>query len=163
MAGIEIRDLDAMRVAALRRRGPVAGVGQTFGELYGRLLAAGTPLASSPPLGIFHDPVDRFDPQDADYEVCVPLAGEGGEGGTAGLAGGVVVKDLPAVRAVCARHRGSYATIGPLYRRMMDWIAEHGLRVAGPVREVYLVAPAPGGAAQPQDCLTEVQIPVESA
>ena len=62
-----------------------------------------------------------------------------------------------------AVHKGPYTTIGPLYTAMFAWLAKNGYRVAGPVREVYLVGPGPGGASEPDDYVTEVQVPVQKA
>jgi AraC family transcriptional regulator len=154
MAEVQLKDVDSMRVAALHKQGPVAGVGQAFQELFQRLTAAGAPLAQVPPVGVFYGEAEQFDPNNAAYDVCAALAGD------VPLLGDIEVKDLPAVRVASAVHRGPYDTIGPLYTEMFAWLQAKGLRVAGPVREVYVVAPGPGGTSNPEDFVTEVQVPI---
>jgi DNA-binding transcriptional MerR regulator len=61
---------------------------------------------------------------------------------------------LPPVRVASLLHEGDDATIGGAYAALRAWIGAHGLRIAGPNRELYL-GEDPG--------LTEIQFPVLSA
>lgn len=144
----QIKELPAVRVVSVRDRVPYAKVGELFGELMGfinmhRLTVTG------PGIFIHHDPECR--PEDADLEVCLPVAGEAAGGGR------VSVKELPAGRAVCLLHVGPYDQVGPTYAGILKYIAEKQLTIAGPSREVYLVGPM---GVPPEKYVTEVQFPV---
>ena len=154
MADVELKDVETIKVAVLRKQGSVRETGKTFGQLFGRLMRSQAPLAQRPPIAVFYGDAETFDPENATYDVCVPLAGE------MEASGNVEVKELPAVRVACAVHKGPYDRIGPLYDAMFRWMEGRGLRVAGPVREVYVKAPGPGGTTDPEEFVTEVQVPV---
>ena len=53
------------------------------------------------------------------------------------LTGRVVASSLPAGRVAMTVHRGAYAGIGAAHEAVINWCAEHGLRLAGPRWEVY--------------------------
>ncbi|RJQ29291.1 MAG: hypothetical protein C4589_05115 [Peptococcaceae bacterium] len=104
---------------------------------------------TGPGIFIHHDP--EYRPEDADLEVCLPVAGEPPGGGR------VSIKELPACRAVCLLHVGPYDQVGPTYASILQYITGKQLTIAGPSREVYLVGPM---GAPPEKYVTEVQFPV---
>jgi len=65
--------------------------------------------------------------------------------------------DLPGGKMVHTVHRGPYETCEPTYARLFSWIAEKGLSISGPIREVY---PNDPRAVQPEEILTEIYVPV---
>lgn len=48
--------------------------------------------------------------------------------------------------------------LGESYAALFGWVNQQGLKLAGPVREVYLVGPESGKA--PQEYVTEHQAPI---
>lgn len=157
MADIEVREIEAVTVAALHREGSARKIGAAFGELYGALMQAQAPLAQGPAIGVYYGEAEAFDPEDASFDVCAPLQGDFEP------PSGIEVRDLPAARMAVAVHKGPYDHMGPLYEEMFQWIGARGLTVAGPVRERYLNGPKPGSDLTPSDYLTEVQVPVTEA
>ncbi len=118
--------------------------------------------AARPPAVIYH----TCDPSAMQVEVAVPVS--------RALPGNGRVRpsQLPDVQLMaCLVHVGSDATLAPAYTALLEWVAAHGYRVAGPTRELYLryapeaplhlppsfVAPLPDAA------VTEYQVPVVSA
>lgn len=144
----QVKELPAVRVVSVRDRGPYAKIGELFGELMGFINAHNLTVAG-PGIFIHHDP--EYRPEDADLEVCLPVAGEATGGGR------VNFKELPAIRAVSLLHVGPYDQVGPTYADILKYIAEKQLTIAGPSREVYLVDPM---GAPPEKYVTEVQFPV---
>jgi DNA-binding transcriptional MerR regulator len=71
--------------------------------------------------------------EDVGFEVCVPVAAPVPDGD------GVRCRELPAARFVCTMHAGAYDTIWSAYAELTAWVADHGYRVTGPLREVGLV------------------------
>jgi DNA-binding transcriptional MerR regulator/effector-binding domain-containing protein len=67
---------------------------------------------------------------------------------------------LPEVNTmVFTTHRGSYNGLIDGYTALWQWISEHGFKITGPDREIYLRLPVEGRVNDP-DALTEMQIPV---
>lgn len=68
-------------------------------------------------------------------------------------------EQLPALDAVCVYHKGPYDDLGAAYAYALTWVAENGYRVAGLARECYI--DGIWNKPDPQDWLTEIQIPVQ--
>lgn len=68
-------------------------------------------------------------------------------------------KKLEAVKAVCIYHKGSYETLGLAYGFIMKYIEDNGLKIKAFPRERYI--DGIWNKENPQDWLTEIQIPVE--
>jgi effector-binding domain-containing protein len=138
-------------IVSIRERHPMADIpvflGRAFGVLFERLgKLAITP--AGPPLVIYH----AFGPETIDAEVCVPVDEL--------IAGSDVLMSrvLPAATVVRMLHVGPYEQLGTAYEALTDWIAIHGTKASGPVRERYLNDPADG--ATPSEYRTEVEMPV---
>jgi effector-binding domain-containing protein len=120
---------------AIRERVPVSELpeffGRAFGQLAGYIQGAGGEFAG-PPFARYLD----FEPRAIDVEAVFPLV--------SALPGNQVVQaiDLPAGPALQVRHFGPYDSVGPAYDAIDAWMREHGLKSAGPPREVYLTEPA---------------------
>lgn len=71
--------------------------------------------------------------------------------------GDILRYTLPGGKMVRTVHKGPYETCEPTYLRVFAWIAEHGLSITGPIREVY---PNDPGEVPPEEILTEIYIPV---
>jgi effector-binding domain-containing protein len=52
-------------------------------------------------------------------------------------AGNVIWSALPAGVTAATTHRGPYAELDSAHRRVRDWCAAHGHRLAGPRWEIY--------------------------
>ncbi|MCE5235414.1 MAG: GyrI-like domain-containing protein [Clostridiaceae bacterium] len=90
----------------------------------------------------------------ADIEACVPTRGPvKGEGITA--------KQMPAIQAVCTTHTGSYDTINPAYKALLDYAKEHNLGYGLPSREVYHKGPGMLFWGNPNKYVTEIMIPIQ--
>lgn len=115
--------------------------------------------ASRPATVVYHS----CDPGVMQIEVAVPLS--------SALPGNGRVRssELPNIQLMaCLVHTGDDASLVPAHAALMEWIAAHGYRIAGPTRELYLrYAPqAPPHlpptfvAPQPDAAITEYQIPI---
>jgi len=86
---------------------------------------------------------------------------EGLEGRTAKPYGpddeGLAIKRIPMVRVATTMHQGPYEQVAGTYARLIGWMAEQSLEMAGPPMEAYLNDPYE---VPPEEILTEVMIPV---
>jgi DNA-binding transcriptional MerR regulator len=150
---VAIKQVPAQIVASVRDTIPVSNLAPLFNEVFGYLAQVRVnPLG--PPMGIYHD--QEFNPEAADMEVAVPVGAAVPEGGR------VRSYELPAVEEMaCVVHQGAYDSIGGTYGQLMAWVEQHGYRIAGPVREVYLRGPESGDDAATY--VTEIQLPLARA
>ncbi|WP_147794929.1 GyrI-like domain-containing protein [Cellulomonas sp. Y8] len=147
--------LPARRVASLRAVIPAYG---DEGLLWQRLGAAlessgAVPAPDASAVAVFHD--EGFVDHDPDVEVQLDVTGE--------FTGrdGVRYVEEPPVDAVVAELRGPYDGVSGVMADLGEWIATHGLRVAGPMRNVYVVGPVTES--DPAAWVTRVCLPVAEA
>ncbi len=118
---IEVVELAPRRALTVRRRMPQSGLGAFFSELFPRLRTAivsqgATP--SGPPFARYYN----SDPAAFDTEAGLPFTG------SVTAATGTRVTTLPGGRAAKTVHIGSYETLSKEYRRIEEYLQEHGLR-----------------------------------
>jgi len=145
--------LDPVHVIFLRET--LNGVNMIPGMIedgYAAVMAAGvTPTA--PGFSVFHDP--EFKPNEFDYEIAFPVPeGTSIEVTPNGRKFGERV--VPGGKAAVLVHRGPYEQMDEAYGRIGQWIADHGLQVAGPPQEAYLTPPD-----DPQGPITELRFSVQ--
>ncbi len=68
-------------------------------------------------------------------------------------------KDLATTEAVCIYHKGPFDGIGKAYAFIYEWIEENGYEPVQPARERYI--DGVWNKEDPQDYLTEIQVPVK--
>lgn len=66
-------------------------------------------------------------------------------------------RTLPAVKVVSAIYKGPYDGVEIGYSRLFEYMAEHGLEIAGESRSLYINDP---DEVSEEELLTEVQIPI---
>lgn len=143
-------------IAYLGVHGSVRETREPFARLFAALAAAGVSPAG-PPMVRFD--LDLSDPDDADYEVAVPIA-LGPNGTLPDNPDDVRCGTAPAHYALVTTHRGPYEEIGAGYVALTEELDSLGHAVAGPASEVYLVGSDSGAA--PADLVTEVRLPVDA-
>lgn len=70
---------------------------------------------------------------------------------------GMNLYTLPGGRMARTIHRGPYEACEPVYLKLFAWIEEQGLKITGPIRELYLNDPRE---VRPEDIMTEILVPV---
>jgi len=154
MIHVSLHDIGPQQIVAIRERVPQAGLpaflGRAFGELYSQLGMLGVPPGGHP-FVIYH----AFGPDGIDAEACAPVSRD------VAASGQVHARILPALKVARTLHLGPYEELAATYAALGEWIREHHLEVAGPVRERYLTGVSEGVA--PTQYRTEIEMPVETA
>jgi DNA-binding transcriptional MerR regulator len=122
--------------------------GAAFARLHRHVAeCAGVPTA--PAMALYHG--RSFDPAHVDVELALPVRD------WLPVAGALVPRLLPPVRAVTTLHQGPYDRIGTAYQVIGRWAEEHDLKLGDEPRECYLVGPDRAG---PTGWRTEVAWPL---
>jgi effector-binding domain-containing protein len=147
----ELVDQRARPTLVVRTRTAVEQLPQVLGPAWGKIMAVAGRVGAEPadpPFVAYHS----VDMRDLDIEIgftfAQPIEGEGD----------VEAGEIWAGRAVQCIHQGPYDQLHSTYRTIEDWMAERGLRHAGPAYEYYLDDPQ--GTA-PADLQTRIVMPVQ--
>ena len=151
---VEVVAIPEQAIAYLSVHGSVRQVRQPFARLFAAVAEAGL-LTAGPPMARFD--LNLADPDDADYEVAVPIA-LGPHGTMPDHSGDVRADTMPAHYALVTTHKGPYEEIGAGYIALTEELNSLGYAVTGPASEVYLVGIDDGAA--PADFVTEVRLPI---
>ncbi len=154
-----LRDAPAIEVYSVRRRVPHVGMPmQALFEEAETIVAAAHARSAASPFTIFHDL--EYREQDVDVEVCIPVK-QGADLGT---------RLLPSCEATASiTYQGPYEQTPVAYSLLLEWMSRSGMRLAGPMREVYhrygadqigYCLPAAVLANNSADFVTELQAPV---
>lgn len=155
MEEIALVDVEPQHVVGIRKRGKYEEIPDMIRTVYEYVLSQG---AASPgcPIFVMHETSEeeavKADLEGAaDIEITVPVTER------LAPAGGIACYELPGGRMARVVHRGPYKECGPTYERLFAWLAENGLEITGPIREVYLNDPREVPEAE---ILTEIFVPV---
>lgn len=144
---IEVKEIAPMTVAAIRFKGKYSDVGTHIGKIY----KAVKNNAAGAPFNCYYDAEYK---EDADIELCVP---------TTRLIhdSSIIAKTLPAVKAICTTHTGSYDKLNLAYKALFDYANEHNINCLTPSREVYVKGPGMVFKGNENKYITEIIIPFE--
>lgn len=156
-----LRESPAVEVYSLRERVPHFGAPmQALFEAAEATVAAAQARSPASPFTIFHDL--EYREHDADVEVCIPVK-HGAR---------LETHLLPRCEATASiTYRGPYEQTPIIYSALLDWMSRSGMRLAGPLREVYhrygadqigYSLPAAVLTQNSVDFVTELQAPVTS-
>lgn len=151
---VDIVELPAQPVVALRRRGPVAGIGAAMRRL--REVAAADGLEVAGPMTARFHSYEGLE-EDADYEVVIGVVLPPGRTLPERL-GEVRGEWLPKRLVLEAVHVGPHDRMDQAWDAVRAAGAEAGRVAAGPVEEVYEVTRADG--VPPERYVTRVRLPL---
>ena len=144
---IKIKDIEPVLAATLRFSGRSEDAGKHFPDIYKALKGQ----SSGSPFFCYYN--KEFS-ETADIELCVPVS-ERKE------LRGIIIKELPRIKAVCTVHTGSYETIRNAYQALTKYISEKNLETDIPAREVYIKGPGMFFKGNPDKYITEIIIPLK--
>lgn len=126
------------------------GAWQEIGEVVPKLRDAAEKEISGPVINLCYN--DEYRELDADIEVCMPLF--------RAVEGPWTCRTLEGGEFATLLHRGAFSTLGESYLRVFDWIEASGRKATLPTRQVVHKGPGPLLEGDPNNYLTEVQIPI---
>ncbi len=154
MADVQIKEVRPMTALSHSFTGPYEQSPDKLAYLMSWLLRDGHPYSDTP-RALFYDDPAKVAPDALRAEVVLPIEEEC-EGGD-----DIERKSLPGGLFACAIHEGPYETVRRTYQEIFDWIAEseYAYLDGEPVREIYLTMY--GQVDDPEEFVTEVQVPVQ--
>lgn len=150
---IDMRELPALRLAAVRHIGPYHGIGAAFDRLQAWGAARGLVGPGTRFFGLYHDDPGSVPAaelrSDAGFTVGSEAAGEGD----------VRILEVPAARVAVLRFRGPYAELERPYAWLYgEWLPASGEEPADrPGLEEYVNDPR---ATPPPELLTDIMLPL---
>jgi len=144
------RDVDDVLICGIRFFGKYPEIGSRFGELMkkaGRYISGKT-------FALYYD--GEYKDSDTDIEAAVEVRKEID-------VPGVSSRKLEGGHCACIVHRGSYDQLGVAYKALFDYMKDHGLRLSGPVREIYHKGPGWIIPRDPKRFVTEIMFPAEKS
>lgn len=144
---VEEKTLKPMLIAGIRMKGKYGECEKGFSQLS---KAVGRYINGNP-LCLFYDGEYRED--DANFEPCLPIRKEI-------VAPDISVRSLPGGRCLCLLHRGPYDQLGRSYAKILQEARERKMEIALPTREVYVKGPGLILRGNPENYLTEIQMPL---
>ncbi|HOX36122.1 MAG TPA: GyrI-like domain-containing protein [Methanoregulaceae archaeon] len=156
MDEITIVDLPDQKVLGMTKKGNYTLIPQMLMTVYEFTEKKKIAIAG-PPVFVCHETSpesvkEANEKGTATVEIAWPIAGAA-KGGR-----GIKAYTLPGGKMVRTIHRGPYETCEPTYLKLFAWIAEKGLTISGPIREVY---PNDPRTVKPEEILTEIYVPVK--
>jgi AraC family transcriptional regulator len=150
---VEIKHLDAMRVAFVSHTGPYTESGQTWGRLCGNPAVQRELGPQTVSLGIYYDDPDVTAPERLRMDACVTVS-EGYQ-----PAGDVQVRLIEGGEYAVFTHRGSYDKLLDSYRWIYgQWFPQSGREPKKSFSfEIYRNSP---DTTAPADLITEICIPL---
>jgi effector-binding domain-containing protein len=153
-----IKDVPAVRIFSARRTGTYEEVCSEVSDNLMKIIFSpenqknGVKL-TGPCMSICYD--DEYRENDADIEMAVPVSGPVSSDDPS-----FNVRTLPACRVISVIYKGPYEHEGfsVAFGNAFKFISDNGFEIAGPDRQIYLNNP---DETKPEDCLTEIQIPVK--
>ena len=114
-------------------------------------------VITGPPIFVCHEispeaVMEANEKGNATIEIAWPVSG------TARGTDDMKIYDMPGGKMVHTIHHGPYDSCVTTYERLFAWINERGLRISGPIREIY---PNDPREVSPDAIITEIYVPVE--
>lgn len=147
---IEIKTIPQHQVAYIHQKGSYTKIPETLGKVVGWLMAQNV-VIQMPIYGLYYNSPMEVPEEELDWEVGAAFVGEL-EG-----SGDIQVKTVPEHEAVSTIFKGPYGEAASVYMALIEYAAENGYQMAGPVLESYLNSP---DEVSESELLTEVRFPV---
>lgn len=154
-AAIDVKEVPAETVVKYEHRGPYGEIGKSLGPMLDVIMDAGLVPVGAASGTRLSDPGDTA-PEDLRTVLSVRVANV--KKGEPELPAGYEFVTQPAMRVAYAYHRGDYANEDEAYGRLRAWMAQQGLKPAGPTRTIWL---HDRELTVTDDLVMEVQIPIE--
>ncbi len=142
---ITMEEIPATLVASIRFAGEYSEIGEHIPFLY----KAVQENVNGAVINCYYDEECM---EQADMELCLPAKKRV-------AANTVNCKYLPAVKAVCTTHYGSYERLYLAYKALFHYVNEHGIAVITPFREIYVKSPGMLFKGNPQNYVTKILFP----
>lgn len=155
MEDITIVTIPPQTVLGIRKKGHYRQIAELLPEIAIHAMEKNIPITGSPMFVCHEQSKEEAMTADregsAEIEVAFPVP----PGSIPGP--GMSLYTLPGGRMARTIHRGPYEACEPVYLKLFAWIEEQGLKITGPIRELYLNDPRE---VRPEDIMTEILVPV---
>ncbi|OUR96904.1 hypothetical protein A9Q84_11245 [Halobacteriovorax marinus] len=145
---IEMKETQEQLVAIYDWKGRYEETGKAFKKLF---RSAGR-YSCGKAFNLYHH--EQYEEDDCEISTCVPVK-------KLFKADGIRIEKMGGKQCVSLIHKGPYHEIGRTYRRLLDHLKANGEELELPLYEIYIKGPGMILKGNPQNYLTEVQIPLK--
>lgn len=147
---IEIKNIPEYKVASILKKGSYEQIPDTLGKVVGWLMAKKVEI-QMPIYGLYYNSPMAVSEEELEWEVGAAFIGDL-EGD-----GDIEIKTVSQHDAVSSVFKGPYGEAASVYMDLIQYAANEGFQIAGPVLESYLNSP---DEVPESELLTEIQFPV---
>lgn len=156
MEDIAIVEVAAQQVVGIKKTGTYTLIPELLMKVYEYTVKNNLVIAG-PPIFLCHEispetVMEANEKGTATVEVAWPVSG------IVTGSGEIKVYELPGGKMVHTVHKGPYESCEPTYLNLFAWIETQGLRISGPIREVY---PNDPRVVKPEEIITGIFVPVQ--
>lgn len=153
---IALVDVPAIEVLGTKKKGTYTLIPELLMNVYAFIQKEKITIVG-PPVFLCHETspqavMEANEKGTATVEVAWPITG------TPRGSGDIRMYHLPGGTMVHAVHKGPYDSCEPTYLQVFAWIENRGLRIGGPIREVY---PNDPQKVRHEDIITDIYVPVQ--
>lgn len=139
-------------IISVRAKDSLKGMGKYIGTLFSMMRQRQLEPAG-PIFAVYHE--QPTNPEAVDYEMCLPVAGNGNALDD--------LVDFGGDRCLKTTHKGAYDGLGAAYAALEDEMTRRGLTIGGPPREVYVRGPLLGFLSFIPTMVTDIYFPIKPA
>jgi len=155
MPEVIIAEIKPQLVLGIRKTGAYLMIPELIGKLCAHAAAKNIAMTGAP-VFVCHEAsaaaaAEAQKNASADVEVAIPINTKTED------IDDIKCYEIPGGKVAKIIHRGPYDQCGTAYGQIFAWIAQNGITVTGPIREVYLNDPK---TVAPEEILTEIVAPI---
>lgn len=144
---VEIKNVEAMRVAYAKYRGEVKKANKIFPRVFKSIRGN----SNGAPFYLYHSM--NIETGEAELDLCVPTEAEV-------EFNDIEVKVMPSIKALSITHIGSYDTLHRAYEAIQLYASKNNIKIKPPYREVYIKGPGMIFKGNPNNYVTEILFPI---
>lgn len=144
---VTIKDIEPIQVAAMKYKGVASEANKVFPDVFKSIKGN----SNGAPFFCYH--AMNQESRTGELELCVPTVVEP-------IKSGIVLKQMPRIKAVCVTHVGPYQKMDDAYAAIRKFAEENKLVLSPPFREVFIKGPGMVMKGNPNKYITEIQFPI---
>ncbi len=147
-----VKEVSPFSYCCIPHKGPFTDIEGIIGQLM-QAIQEQKVAPAGPMIGVYYNSPYMVKPEELEWEMGFPVSSK------TEVKAPLEKKEWKSTLVVSAIHKGAYEEVAKTYYKMLEWIKENKLTLAGPALERYLTTPTPD--TKPEDLRSEIWIPCQ--